>query len=280
MNFGNTTTSSEQQRADEAGHAERQRAWADALFSGIPRGHVTTSDPLARYLVDWRIRTVIRRLKEFCGNRLDQDSSILLMCAGEGLEGTILCDLGYRNVTVSDISSRGVDLATARDPRLNGIVIDAERPSVAHDSYDLVLVQDGLHHLQSPVAGFTSMLATARICAAFLEPHRSVVGRLLGTKWERNGNAVNWVFRWDKLLVEQVAASYLGPEAFDNLSFSFWHHNVILERLGRTLGGRRGGIVVAGLVKTILDLAIGRFGNQFCGLVVKRDKSVRTNVRT
>jgi hypothetical protein len=80
--------------------------------------------------------------------------------------------------------------------------------------------------------------------------------------------------------VEQVAASYLGPEAFDNLSFSFWHHNVILERLGRTLGGRRGGIVVAGLVKTILDLAIGRFGNQFCGLVVKRDKSVRTNVRT
>jgi 2-polyprenyl-3-methyl-5-hydroxy-6-metoxy-1,4-benzoquinol methylase len=280
MKSANTKNSSGPQPAHEAEHAERQRGWADALYSEGPRVHVTTSDPLVQYLVTWRVRTVIRKLKEFCGDRFDLNSPVLLMCCGEGLEGSVLCDLGYRNVTVSDISSRGVDLATARDSRLTGIVLDAEQVSVAHGSYDLVLVQDGLHHLRSPVAGFTSMLAAARICAAFLEPHRSVVGRLFGTRWERNGDAVNWVFRWDKPLVEQIASSYLGPDAFDNLSFSFWHHNLVLERFCRVIGGRRGGVAVAGMVKATLDLAAGRFGNQFCGFVIKRDTSVRARVRT
>jgi hypothetical protein len=275
MKSANAKISSGQRPAGEPEHAERQRAWADALYSEGPRAHVTTSDPLVQYLVTWRIRTLITILRESCGNRFDLDSPILLMCSGEGLEGSLLCDLGYRNVTVSDISSRGVDAATARDARLAGIVLDAEHVSLAPSSYDVVLVQDGLHHLQSPVAGFTSMLATARICAAFLEPHRSAVGRLFGTRWERNGDAVNWVFRWDRLLVEQIASSYLGPDAFDNLSFSFWHHNVVLERLCRTLGGRRGGVAVARLVKATLDRAAGRFGNQFCGLVIKRDTPVR-----
>jgi hypothetical protein len=78
------------------------------------------------------------------------------------------------------------------------------------------------------------------------------------------------VFRWNRSLVDQVAKSYLGPDAFANLSFSFWHHNIHLERLGRAAGGRHRGLRVVKAVKGALDTAAASAGNQFCGLVLKR----------
>jgi hypothetical protein len=81
---------------------------------------------------------------------------------------------------------------------------------------------------------------------------------------------VNYVFRWDRALVEDVASSYLGPDAFDNLSFSFWHHNLHLERLGRRMGGGERGRDRIRLLKRAIDLPFARVGNQFCGLVVMR----------
>jgi ubiquinone/menaquinone biosynthesis C-methylase UbiE len=98
------------------------------------------------------------RLTTASNGRISKSSKILLMCGGEGLEGSILCDMGYRNVTISDISERGVAEAIKRDSRLQGLVLNAERADVESNSFEVVIVQDGLHHLQSPVQGFTEML--------------------------------------------------------------------------------------------------------------------------
>jgi SAM-dependent methyltransferase len=251
-------------------HSERQRRHADRCYGSGGRSHVTSRDEILRYLTRWRLTEALRRLRQAAPGRFDARSRILVLCAGEGLEGSILCDLGLEHVTVSDISPVGVAAATSRDPRLAGRVLDAERTGLEAGSFDVVLVQDGLHHLQSPAAGFTEMIRVCGLATILLEPHDSWVGRRFGTRWERNDEAVTYVFRWNRRLVDDLASSYLGPDAFENLSFSFWHHNVVLANLGRRMGG---GAVALGAVKALkrgLDAAASGMGNQFCGIVLKR----------
>jgi SAM-dependent methyltransferase len=222
-------------------------------------------------VTDWRINTAINHL-EACAGQLDRNVAFLVLCAAEAREASVLCDRGFTNVTVSDISSVALEIALKRDPRLRGQVLSAECLEVADASFDVVFVQDGLHHLRSPIQGFTEMLRVARIAAIFLEPHDSFVGRVLGTKWERNGDAVNYVFRWSKKLVGDVASSYLGDGQFQNASFSFWHHNPVLARLGTTLGGGSGAIALLRGLKFLFNSALSRQGNQFCGMVVRNSR--------
>lgn len=251
-------------------HLERQKAQHNLKYADGSRSHVTTDDPLVRYVTHWRLTESFRRLSAFAAGRISFNSKVLVMCAGEGAEGSVLCDMGYQDVTVSDISELGVAAAVGRDPRLKGLVLNAENADLAAGSFDVVVVQDGLHHLQSPVQGFTEMLRICSVAALFLEPHDSLVGKLIGTKWERNGEAINYVFRWTGQLVKDVTSSYLGPDSFSNLSFSFWHHNIVFHRLGQKLGGGARGVLAIRSIKAVLDTVLGRMGNQFCGLVVKR----------
>jgi SAM-dependent methyltransferase len=251
-------------------HWERQRAEADAVFARGSRPHVSDQNPLVRYLVRWRILTGIQRMTSALEGRLAAQASFLVLCAGEGLEGSILADLGYQDVTVSDISEHGVRAATERDKRLKGLVANLEHSDIPDASYDVVIVQDALHHLQNPVLGFTEMLRIARHGAMFFEPHRSLVGAAIGRKWERNGEAVNYVFRWSRAMIQDVASSYLGPGGFTNLSFSYWHHNLALNKAGRLLGGGSAGMLAVRALKITLNGLLGRAGNQVCGMIIKR----------
>lgn len=138
--------------------------------------------------------------------------------------------MGFKHVTVSDLSPNGVNSALQRDPRLKGLVLNAEQTGLPAASFDIVLVQDGLHHLQQPVLGLTEMLRLAKVGVIFLEDD-TLVCRLSGTEWEVNGNAVNYVFRWTKRGLQQIVSSYLGPDSFDNYSYTYWHHNMVFARL-------------------------------------------------
>jgi SAM-dependent methyltransferase len=255
-------------------HIDKQRSYTDLYFQSGPRSHTVTNDPLVRYVTDWRINAAIDHL-EACAGELDRNVAFLVLCAAEAREASVLCDRGFTNVTVSDISSVALEIALKRDPRLRGQVLSAECLELANESFDVVFVQDGLHHLRSPIQGFTEMMRVARVAAIFLEPHDSWIGRMLGTKWEHNGDAVNYVFRWSKKLVGDVASSYLGDGQFKNASFPFWHHNPILARLGTMLGGGRGAIALLRGLKFSLNSALSRQGNQFCGMVVKKSQQLR-----
>lgn len=249
-------------------HQRRQAAYSDGVYARGPRPHVTTRDPLVRYLVEWRLKTAVERLRGAAGERLHSGSRIIVMCSGEGLEGTLLSDMGFTDVTVADISPVAIEQALKRDPRLKGTVVDLDRLALPDDSYDLALVQDGLHHLQDPVRGFTEMLRISTTAVVFLEPHNSLAGRMVGRTWEYSGDAVNYVFRWTRRLVQDVASSYLGPDSFRNLSFAFWHHNVMFEKIGRRFGSRLS-VPVMRAAKALFDRALPASGNQFCGIVLK-----------
>ncbi len=111
------------------------------------------------------------------------------------------------------------------------------------------------------------MLRVASREVVFLEPHDSFVGRRLGHVGS-HGGATNLVFRWNTRTVEQVSASYLGTDNFENLSFSFWHHNPAMVRAGSRVSPNRA-VRSLKLAKAAADFAVGRLGNQFCGIVIK-----------
>lgn len=76
----------------------------------------------------------------------DRDSRILeIGCSG----GLLLAELrarGYRNLTGIDISDDAMDLCRARE--LHDIhVMDAQNPTLADTSYDLIIASDVLEHL-------------------------------------------------------------------------------------------------------------------------------------
>jgi SAM-dependent methyltransferase len=250
-------------------HSELQKSRTDNYFANGPRRFVVSPDPLTEYLINWRLREAVNRMMKFVDGRLSKRSRILVLCAADGYEGSLLHDLGFEDVTVSDISPVAVKVALERDPRLKGIALNAEETGLDDASFDLVVAQDALHHLQRPVQGLTEMLRISRCGVIFFEPHDSFVGNAIGTRWEIHDEARNFVFRWRKKLVEDVASSYFGAPSFENLSFSFWHHNVMFGKLCKVLGGGRTSVYAVRLIKTFLDAILPGMGNQLCGLVVK-----------
>ena len=200
---------------------------------------------------------------------LTDHPSVLFLCAGDAGEATTLADLGVLDITISDLSSAGIHAALKADGRLKGFVANALDTGAEDGSYDVVVVQDGLHHLPEPVKGFTEQLRIARRAAFFLEGADSFAGRKCGLEWEAEDGYVNHVFRWNRRMVDQVAKSLLGHDAFDNGSFSFWHHNIKLAALGDRLGGGEKAVRRVDRLKSLADKALPTSGNQFCGLVVK-----------
>jgi ubiquinone/menaquinone biosynthesis C-methylase UbiE len=250
-------------------HRDAQKRAFDAHYQR-ERDYWASTDPLTRYLIGWRLVTSIRRLRDAAGSRFPLDAKILFLCAGDGGEASLCCDeIGLTNIVFSDLSSVAVRSGMKRDPRLKGIVLDAENIELPDGSYDIVVIQDGLHHLRSPTKGFTEMLRVADVGVVFIEPHDSMVGRILGTKWEVNGDAINFCFRWNKRLVEQIASSYLGRETYRNLSFSYWHHNIAMARMGKIVGGGLWAKDFVAFAKATLDRLAPISGNMFSGIVLK-----------
>ena len=177
--------------------------------------------------------------------------------------------LGSRTLPFSDFSDVALANAAKCDPRLKTARIDATNICLPSGSYDVVAAQDGLHHLQDPVHGFKEMLRLSREAAFFLEPHDSLSTKVLGRKWEQLEGTRNYVFRWTKKLVQDVASSYLVTDSFLNLSFSFWYHVDRHAGWRKEIGNGPVACKAITALKFTLDSVVGRFGNQFCGMVVR-----------
>ena len=228
-----------------------------------------TSDPLIRYLRDRRLHRALRELDK--RGRLDvAHQSVLVVCGGVGGEGSFLANQGFADVTVSDLSEKALELCRGFDGRLKTRVLNAEAMSEVEDgSYDLVLVQDGLHHLPRPVLGFTEMLRVARVAAIVIEPHSGLVARAIGREWEVEGDAVNYVFRWNRNIFEQATRSYLLQEDAEVVACRFFDHNLVINRTVSKLPlPRRTHVSAAKALYGLLHCA-APMGNMMVGIVVK-----------
>jgi ubiquinone/menaquinone biosynthesis C-methylase UbiE len=217
------------------GGVELQRAAFEDVYRTRDRArwsfHFTT-DPLTRYLRDRRLKLGLKML----GDSNLAKRSILVVCGGVGGEGMFFRRAGVTDVTVTDISEEALSLCSEFDPSLKTKALNAEAMELPDASYDVVVVQDGLHHLPRPVLGLTEMLRVSRRGVIVIEPHRGLVARLLGTTWEREGDgAVNYVFRWDGDLLEQVTRSYLLSKDATVTVKRIWDHGGIVARVASRL---------------------------------------------
>lgn len=230
-----------------------------------------TDDPLVRFLRDRRLRVAMHSLEQQ-GLLQPGSDSVLVTCGGVGGEGTFLANFGYRDVTVSDFSDAALKTCRELDPRLKTLHLNAEALALPDRSFDVVLVQDGLHHLPRPVLGFTEMLRVARKAVVVIEPHFGVVGAHLGREWEIEGDAVNYVFRWTGSLVEQVTRSYLLDDSVVGIH-RFWDHNLAVggavSRLPRRYRLRAAKMLYGGL------RAAGPLGNMMVAVVGKGQNPAR-----
>lgn len=246
---------------------EQRLAFEESYSAGDERWSFHyTSDRLIRYLRDRRLSLALAALRG--GTDLElSNASVLVVCGGVGGEGTFFRKLGFRDVTVSDFSRAALDRCNRFDPALETLILDAENMDVPDASYDIVVVQDGLHHLPRPSLGFTEMLRVARVAAIVIEPHYGLVGRLLGTQWEVHGDAVNYVYRWNKMMLEQAARSYLLSRDTRVIGMRVWDHSLAV---GKAVGHLPAALRLPAAKAVYAGLsAISRRGNMMVGVIIK-----------
>ena len=227
-----------------------------------------TRDPLVRFLRDRRLQRGVDHFLRVSGlSAASLDA--LVVCGGVGGEGSYLADRGFGAVTVSDFSDNALAICSLRDPRLQIMRLDAMQLDVPDESFDVVLVQDGLHELRQPTIGFTEMLRVARRAAIVIEPHAGLVARGLGTTWESHEGVENYVFRWSRSLVREVAHSYLLRRAARIDVLRFWDHNVTMKRVADRFGGDALGLAAARATYRVLDLGAPWLGNMMVAVVCK-----------
>jgi len=237
-----------------------------------------TKDPLVRYVRDRRIKIGVQRVMKVSGSNPNEWDA-LVICGGVGGEGTVLANLGFCSVTVSDFSENALEICQVRDPRLKTDVVNAEAVRFPDDSFDVVLVQDGLHHLPRPMLGYTEMLRVARRAVIVIEPHAGLVAKLIGTTWEKHDDEINYVFRWNQLMLEEPARSLLLDSPTDIKAIRTWDHGLTVEKLIRKLrlGSGRAAVFAAKCFYAALNIPFSWLGNMMIGVVVKTDIGTRND---
>lgn len=258
----------------EGAGIERQRTVFEHFYdSPLDRWSFhDTEDPLVRYLRDRRLKIGVQRAMKVSG-ATPQECDVLVVCGGVGGEGTLLANLGFRSVTVSDFSENALEICQVRDPRLKTAVVDAEATGFPDGSFDLVLVQDGLHHLPRPMLGYTEMLRVARRAAIVIEPHAGLVAKLIGTTWEKHDEEVNYVFRWNQLMLEEPARSLLLDSTTYIRAIRIWDHSLVIDKLVRhklRLGRSAAAVFTAKCMYAALNIPFSWLGNMMIGVVVKK----------
>ena len=125
-------------------------------------------------------------------------ASALTVCGGSGMDAEFLARAGAR-VVATDISLGAARRTRERARRygldVTPIVADVEHLPFGEKAFDLVLVHDGLHHLEAPFVGLAEMARVARRWVSATEPAQAAATRVavrMGFALEREaaGNSV------------------------------------------------------------------------------------------
>lgn len=176
--------------AHKAAQAEHfDRAVVDEFEITRPHG----MPRLYRFL----IREKLRRATTSIRPRL-VGATALTVCGGSGMDAEFLARAGALVVS-SDISLGAARRTRERARRygldITPVVADVEHLPFADGAFDLVLVHDGLHHLERPQTGLAEMARVARRWISVTEPARAAATAVavrmgLALKREEAGNLV------------------------------------------------------------------------------------------
>lgn len=207
--------------AHKAGQAEHFD-WAVADEFEITRPHGTPH--LYRFL----LREKFRRATAPIGPNL-VGASALTVCGGSGMDAEFLARSGAR-VIASDISLGAARRTRERARRygldITPIVADVERLPFADGSFDVVLVHDGLHHLERPHVGLAEMARVARHWVSVTEPARAVATSIavragVALEREESGNRVARLTAAE--IIEVLQAASFRPIVAERYAMYYRH---------------------------------------------------------
>ena len=213
---------------------------------------------------------------------IDQEDSILAICAGEG-EKKLFLELGFKNATISNLDGR----TEAGDySPYSWRYDDAQKLSHPDGAFDCVFVSDGLHHCDSPHRAVLEMYRVARKVVVAFESRDSMALRLayaLGRtpNYEivgvmshdfkfggvNNSPIPNYIYRWTEREFEKTILTHAA--AFKHRFYYFY--GLTLPEWGLT---KRRKIILKllALVKPLILLMRVLFKKQcntFCMVVTK-----------
>ena len=199
-------------------------------------------------------------------------ASALTVCGGSGMDAEFLARAGPR-VVASDISLGAARRTRERARRygldITPVVADVERLPFADDSFDVVLVHDGLHHLERPLVGLAEMARVARQWVSVTEPARAAatsVAVRAGVALDRE-EAGNRVARLTPAeVVEVLRGAGFRPIVAKRYAMYYRHEPGSVSRVL----SRRGIFPFARAGWRIANAFISRFGNKLV-VVAERD---------
>jgi len=176
---------------------------------------------------------LLKKLLE--SRQLSRDMSVLVIC-GTVKDKKVFSELGFTNVTVSNLDTRAPSDEFAP---YSWSYQDAENLDFPDKDFDFVVVNAGLHHCQSPHRGLLEMYRVARKCLLVIEARESVLMKLalrmgMAEEYEvcnvvteglefggvRNTLVPNYVYRWTEREVIKTIASY-APYAKHGIAFHY-----------------------------------------------------------
>ncbi len=174
-------------------------------------------------------------LKSIIDNTIKNRKAKVLVICGGSKESRIFSNLGFINVTITNINSN-----TNSKIKYNFKKQNALHLNYTNNSFDYVFVNDGLHHCSSPHKALLEMYRVARIGALGIESKDSYLMRLLvklkitnnfelSSLQEGSGGVdgtyiPNYVYRWTKREIEKTIKSY---DPMHIQEFSYRYYNVM-----------------------------------------------------
>ena len=161
---------------------------------------------------------------------------VLAICATER-EAMNFGRYPFDSITLTGLHDQNVSLERfiASDPSMRYERQNGEALSYENQSFDLVFCKEGLHHFARPVLGLYEMLRVCRRNVVFIEPYETPVSRLLDNMglrsvYERDesmniDSRDNYVFRWDRRMLEQLLNSYYLESSYSLRLMAGWMSN-------------------------------------------------------
>lgn len=194
--------------------------------------------------------------------------TVLSICCGSGFEAEYLFKLGAK-VVVSDISTEAVRAAKRRCRYLKGVVADSEHLPFKDSSFDLVLVQDGLHHLPNPYKGIYEMNRVCKNGFVFIEAQKSFVTKMLIklkliVEYEKSGN---YVYRFTRKEIKKL----MEELKIDNYKIlTFWCHNVrFLSKYVYPYFNNKVSLAIFTFLFYLFNFLFGYYGNSMVVVALK-----------
>lgn len=182
-------------------------------------------------------RLIYKTLSKALDNKLVKiDASILVVCGGN-FDRDVLLDLGFTNVTISNLDTR---MKGDEFNPYSWSFQDAENITLEDGAYDWVLVHAGLHHCYSPHSALLEMLRVGKLGAIVFEARESFTMKLamkykltpvyevqavIGNGFEYGGVAnsfiPNFAYRWTENEVSKVVKCKYPQFSDNKVDFSY-----------------------------------------------------------